>query len=81
MKNMSLNNSGEKRLASDNSPESQNWANLLVSHLGNKNPVPADNIYTLHKHQNTLHNLHHNSMKHQFQGETLSEEQETICSK
>jgi hypothetical protein len=78
---MSLSNSGEKGLASDKSPESQNWANLLVSYQGNKTPVPADNIYTLCKHQNTLHNLHHNSIKHQFQGDTLSEEQETICSK
>lgn len=50
MKNMLLNNSEEKGLASDESPESQNWANLPVSYQGNKNPVPADNIYTLHKH-------------------------------
>lgn len=44
------NNSEEKCLASDKSPESQNWANLPASYQGNKNSVPADNIYTFHKH-------------------------------
>lgn len=37
MKNMLLNNSQGKGLASDESPESQNWANLPVSYQGTKN--------------------------------------------
>lgn len=47
MKNMLLNNSGEKEgLARDKSSEEEDWANPPKIFQMNKNSVPADNMHT-----------------------------------